>query len=121
MSRNDGKRRFERIQPALTLKRVTHSSARQAVEVASKKLGEHLIMAAAATIEDFPGAFSEMSRERVDGFLVIAFPIATLRRESLAQLALQRRLPSVFGLKAIVQAGGLMSYGATLSIFGGAS
>src|SRR5215831_850608 len=112
MSRNDGKRRFERIQPALTLKRVTHSSARQAVEVASKKLGEHLIMAAAATIEDFPGAFSEMSRERVDGLLVTGYPIATLGRELLAQLALEHRLPCEFTFKPNAQAGGLMSYGA---------
>jgi ABC-type uncharacterized transport system substrate-binding protein len=63
----------------------SHSTARQAGGAASKKLGVQLIMVAIATIEDFPGAFSEMSRERVDGFLVIASPIATLRRESLAQ------------------------------------
>jgi hypothetical protein len=46
------------------------------VEVASKKLGEQLIMEAAATIEDFAGAFSEMSRERVAGILVIGSPRA---------------------------------------------
>jgi putative ABC transport system substrate-binding protein len=90
----------------------SHSPARQAVEAANKTLGVQLIMVAAATIEDFPGAFSEMSRERVDGFLVIQSPIATLGRELLAQLALQHRLPSVSGFKVNVQAGGLMSYGA---------
>ena len=59
----------------------SHSPARQAAEAAGKKLGVQLIMVAARMVEDFAGAFSEMSRERVDGFLVIASPITTVGRE----------------------------------------
>jgi putative tryptophan/tyrosine transport system substrate-binding protein len=91
---------------------LSHSPARQTVEAAGKKLGLQLIMVAAGTVEDFAGAFSEMSRERVDGFLVIASPLTTFGREPLAQLALEHRLASVFSFKPSVQAGGLMSYGA---------
>lgn len=90
----------------------SHLPARRAVGAAGKKLGVQLIMVAARTVEDFAGAFSEMSQERVDGFLVIASPVTTLGREPLAQIALEHRLPSIFSFKVNVQAGGLMSYGA---------
>jgi putative tryptophan/tyrosine transport system substrate-binding protein len=69
-------------------------------------------MIAAGMVEDFAGAFSEMSREGVDGFLALGSPVTTLGREPLAQLALKHRLPRIFSFKVNVQAGGLMSYGA---------
>jgi len=92
----------------------SHSPARQAVETAGKKLGVQLIMVPVGTVEDLAGAFSEMSRERVEGFLFIPSPIAILGRESLAQLALEHRLPGIFSFKQSVQAGSLMSYGADI-------
>jgi putative ABC transport system substrate-binding protein len=71
-------------------------------------------MVAARTIEDFVGAFFQMKRERVDGFLVISSPLANFGRELLAQVALEHRLPGMFPFKVNVQAGGLLSYGADL-------
>jgi putative ABC transport system substrate-binding protein len=39
-----------------------------------------------------------------------AAPFFTIQRLQIAELALKYRLPSVFGNRAIVEAGGLMSY-----------
>ena len=59
---------------------------------------------------DFDGAFATMARERVDGFFVAASTLTRVERVPLAELALKHRLPSMFGTRENVEAGGLMSY-----------
>ena len=56
-----------------------------------------------------------MSREGVEGFLVVASPVTFSQRAQLAELALAHRLPGMFGSKENVEAGGLISYGADLN------
>jgi putative ABC transport system substrate-binding protein len=90
----------------------SHQVALQAVETAGEALGVQLVEVPAQTADDFEGAFSTMSREGVGGLLVVASPLAASQRASLAALALKYRLPGMFGDKAEVEAGGLMSYGA---------
>jgi putative tryptophan/tyrosine transport system substrate-binding protein len=90
----------------------SHRPAVQAVETAGEKLGVQLVMVPGRTVEDFEGAFSTMSREHVGGFLVVSAPLFISHRARLAELALKHRLPSMFGTKENVEAGGLMSYGA---------
>jgi putative tryptophan/tyrosine transport system substrate-binding protein len=65
-------------------------------------------------VDDFEGAFSTMSAARVAGVLVVASPLFTSQRVRVAELGLKHRLPSMFGTKLEVEAGGLMSYGADL-------
>jgi putative ABC transport system substrate-binding protein len=91
---------------------LSHQVALQAVETAGETLGVQLVEVPAQTADDFEGAFSTMSREGVGGLLVVASPLAASQRASLAALALKYRLPGMFGDKAEVEAGGLMSYGA---------
>src|SRR5262245_16434961 len=90
----------------------SHRPAVQAVEAAGEKLGVQLLMVTARTVEEFDGAFATMTRERVDGFLVVASPLSVSQRAPLAELALKHRLPGMFGTKENVKAGGLMSYAA---------
>jgi putative ABC transport system substrate-binding protein len=90
----------------------SHPPAVQAVEVAARKLRVQLLKAPAQTGEDFNGAFKTMIRERVDCFLVVGSPLSQSYRFALADLALKHRLPGMFGTRAYVEAGGLMSYGA---------
>jgi len=52
-----------------------------------------------------------MTREGVGGVFVVPSPLTILERASLGELALKHRLPTMFGAKESVQAGGLMSYG----------
>jgi len=91
----------------------THPRAVNAV--AGEKLGVRLHLVPIATVDDFDGAFVSMSREGVEGFLVVASPVTFSQRARLAELALAHRLPGMFGSKENVVAGGLISYGADLN------
>jgi putative tryptophan/tyrosine transport system substrate-binding protein len=51
-----------------------------------------------------------MAQQNVDGFVVIASSLTFSRRVLIADLAIEHRLPSVFGATDNVRAGGLMSY-----------
>jgi putative ABC transport system substrate-binding protein len=93
----------------------SHGPAVRAVEAVGEKLGVQLLLVPARTVEEFDGAFSTMTRERMGGFLVIASPLSFSQRAPLAELALKHRLPGMFGSRENVEAGGLMSYGADLN------
>jgi ABC-type uncharacterized transport system substrate-binding protein len=101
-----------RIGVLFSLTAPSHRPALQAIETAGQKLGIQLHMAPVRTAEDFDGAFAMMARERVGGFLVVASPLSQTQRAPLAELALNHRLPGMFGAKESVEAGGLMSYSA---------
>jgi len=90
----------------------SHGPALKAIKVAGEKLGVQLNMVPVRTVEDFEGVFSEMTQKRVDGFLVVASLLSYSQRTSLAEFALNRRLPGMFVRKENVEAGGLMSYSA---------
>jgi putative ABC transport system substrate-binding protein len=88
----------------------SHRPTLQAAEAAGTKLGVQLLMVPARAVEDFEGAFATMARERVGGFFVAASTLNYSQRTLLAELAVKHRLPSMFGTRENVEAGGLMSY-----------
>ena len=65
---------------------------------------------AARNVPEFEGAFATMTGERASAVLVLTSPVFDSR--PLADLALKHRLPSMFGFREAVEAGGLLSYGA---------
>jgi putative tryptophan/tyrosine transport system substrate-binding protein len=93
----------------------SHKPALQVLEAAAEKGGVQLVSLPTRTAEDFDGAFSTMTRERLGGILILASPLSYVQRNRLAELTLKHHLPGMFGLKANVEAGGLMSYGADLN------
>jgi putative ABC transport system substrate-binding protein len=92
----------------------SHAPVVQAVEVVGAQLGVALHPVPVRTIEDFDGAFATLARERVGGVFVHGSALTASHRVRLAALALQHRLPSMFGVRESVEAGGLMSYAADL-------
>jgi len=90
----------------------SHRPVLKAIEAAGEKLGVQLDLMPVQTVEDFEGTFSAMTQKRVDGFLVVASLLSYSQRTTLAELALNRRLPGMFGRQENVEAGGLMSYSA---------
>jgi putative ABC transport system substrate-binding protein len=52
-----------------------------------------------------------MAREHAQAALVIASAFALAERQRMAELAVRYRLPTMFGQREVVEAGGLMSYG----------
>ena len=81
-----------------------------AVEAAGQKLGVQLRPMPVRTVEDFEGVFAAMSQEQVDAFFDISSPLTYSQRVRFAEIALEHRLPGMFGLTANTEAGGLMSY-----------
>ncbi len=88
----------------------SHGPGLKAVEVAGPSLGLRIQSVAVRTATEYDSAFSAMARERADGVLVLSTPLYIAGANRLAELALTHRLPSLFGPKHHVAAGGLMSY-----------
>jgi ABC-type uncharacterized transport system substrate-binding protein len=64
---------------------------------------------------DFDAAFQPLVRERVDAILVTTDPIFESQRNRIVALAAQRAVPTIYALREYAVAGGLMSYGASIS------
>jgi putative ABC transport system substrate-binding protein len=63
-----------------------------------------------------PDAFDAAVRQRADGIFVLPDePFFFARRADIVALADRYRLPSFYGVREFVDAGGLMSYGESLS------
>src|ERR1700722_12565178 len=60
-------------------------------------------------------AFEIISAERIGALLIGGDPFWTVRRFQLAVLAERGALPAISAVREIVEAGGLMSYGANVS------
>jgi len=103
---------------APTLRRVAvlshppyHTNAMQLkeAEVAARTLGIQLEPILIRDADDFEAAFKAV--HGTDGLLVPDMPFFNTHRARVAELAARNRLPAIYGLRSIVDAGGLMSYG----------
>ena len=63
---------------------------------------------------DFEGAFRAAAQGRVGALLVLNSPIIFQGRAQIIELAAKSRLPTMSGIQGFAEAGGLMSYGASL-------
>jgi putative ABC transport system substrate-binding protein len=83
--------------------------------VVAPRLGLQLRVLEARRPDDFDGAFAAMSKEGLAGLLVVTDPMFISNRTRLAELALKHHMPSIHGVRAYVEAGGLMSYGPNIA------
>jgi putative tryptophan/tyrosine transport system substrate-binding protein len=93
----------------------SHPPAVQAIKDAGEKLGLTLRLVPAGAAEDFDSALASMAAEQVSAVLALGSSLVFSYRAHLAELALKHRLPSMFGQREPVEAGGLMSYAADLN------
>ncbi len=89
----------------------SHTPGLKALEEAARPLQLQLQTVVARTGADLESAFSAMARAHAQAVLVIPFGTYTAERQRMAELALRHRLPTSFGVRDHVEAGGLMSYG----------
>ncbi len=92
----------------------SHVRELRAVEAAARPLRLQLQRLDARSPEDFDRAFAAMARERADGLLVPTDSMFTIHRARLAELAATHHLPTMYGIREFVVAGGLMAYGVNL-------
>jgi len=91
-----------------------HAIQRKGAEAAAAALAIELVPIAITSPDELEGAFQSLARERVSGVLVLQDPMFLDERRRIAVLAMAARLPTMFGFREHVQAGGLMSYGIDL-------
>jgi len=83
-------------------------------ETAARTLRVQLQLLGVGAANDFDGAFSSMSRDRADALLVFPSPMLYLEHRRIVDLVTKIRLPAVYPWREAVDAGGLMSYGASI-------
>ena len=88
---------------------------RKEVESAARKLGLSLKTVEARGRNEFEGAFAAMARDGADAVVVLPDPVFFTARKQVVELATRYQLPAVYHAREVVEIGGLMSYGVSLS------
>jgi putative ABC transport system substrate-binding protein len=83
-------------------------------EAGARALGIELRAVAARDAADIDKAIGAIVNENADALMVLPDPMFITHRHRIVELTTRYRLPSTFGERGSVQAGGLMFYGASL-------
>ena len=95
----------------------THALFWAEAQSAAPRLGLQLQSVEVRTPDDLDGAFATIVRERSAAVVVLPDPLlAGFLRGRIAELATRNRLPAVYTFKEQAEAGGLLSYGPSLSV-----
>jgi putative ABC transport system substrate-binding protein len=92
-------------------------AAQQALELAeaARTIGRPVVLLNASTDAELDAAFATLARQRVAAMLVAADPFFDTRRDQIIAFAAQQKLPAIYHFREYAVAGGLMSYGVSLS------
>jgi putative ABC transport system substrate-binding protein len=92
----------------------THAVYLRNAETAAASFERKLVPVEVRLPDDLDSAFQTLVRERVDLLLVFPDAMFLTERRHIAALTAAARLPTMYGLREHVEAGGLMSYGIDL-------
>jgi putative ABC transport system substrate-binding protein len=84
-------------------------------EAAAQQLGINLESVEARGLDDFDVAFASAMKTHAGALVVLSAPIMTIYAGRIAELALNNSLPTISNASQLPKAGGLMSYGPSLS------
>ena len=93
---------------------MAETTVRDAKAVA-RALGLQIQLLNVSTIREIDAVFSTFAHERPDALFIAGDPFLNSRRVQLAQLAAFHRLPATYALRDYAEAGGLMSYGPSIT------
>jgi putative tryptophan/tyrosine transport system substrate-binding protein len=85
------------------------------VQAAAQAIGMQLIVADVSSDRDIEPALAALVQRGVGALLVGAGGFMTSHRERIVALATRQALPAMYGLREFVAAGGLMSYGTSIT------
>jgi putative tryptophan/tyrosine transport system substrate-binding protein len=83
-------------------------------ETAARLLRIRMVVANANDPSEFERVFKNLVEQRIDALVAVDY-LVTLNRQQFAALAARFAVPVIYHLSEIVEAGGLISYGASLS------
>jgi putative ABC transport system substrate-binding protein len=81
-------------------------------EASARVLGVRLQTLEARVPQEIDSAFAAMTKERAGALVVLTDAIFMNQRRQIAELAAERRLPAVYGVREHAEAGGLIVYSA---------
>jgi putative ABC transport system substrate-binding protein len=81
---------------------------------AASALGQKIIVTEAATAAEFDFAFEKFIRSQCKALVVAGSPMFNSERRSLVGLAAKHNIAAIYDVREHVEAGGLISYGASL-------
>ncbi len=84
-------------------------------QVAARALGLQLLVVNAGSERDFDTAFTTLVENRIEALLIVGNALFTSQRYRLVAVAARYALPTIYPLREFVAAGGLMSYGGSLT------
>ena len=82
---------------------------------ASFKIGQQLIVLDVGSDRDIENAFATLVQRGAGAALIGAGPFLTSHRQQLVALAARSKLPTMYPLREYIAAGGLISYGASIT------
>jgi putative tryptophan/tyrosine transport system substrate-binding protein len=94
---------------------VAPAEVKEVLPVAARALGLTIQPWEVRDTDGFERVFAAMGKQHPDGLYVGGGPVMYGNRKRIAGFALKSRLPSMYGRKEAVDAGGLMSYGANIA------
>jgi putative tryptophan/tyrosine transport system substrate-binding protein len=89
----------------------------KSAQVSARNADFFLVPVEARNPEELETAFATLTNERVGALIMMSDGFFNAQRQRIVALALNNRVPTVFPQREYVQAGGLMSYGESLTEF----
>ena len=107
--------KLSRVGVLVTPTSTTYRTILESIEAAAQKTGVKTLVAEASSSQEIDNAFSMMVQEKADAVIVGNSSFFTQQRRQIAELALKYQVPSMFAIRANVEAGGLISYGQNIA------
>jgi putative tryptophan/tyrosine transport system substrate-binding protein len=107
--------KMSRVGVLVTPTSPTYRAISESIQAGAQSTSVKVQIAEARTPQEIETAFAMMAGESAGAVIVGAAPLFALHRTQIAQLAIKYKMPSIFGNRAYVEAGGLMSYGYKLT------
>jgi len=85
------------------------------LEQAARTIGRRVVVAKASDDEELNAAFALLLQQGIGALLVAADPYFDTRRDRIIAFAAQNRLPAVYHFREYAFAGGLVSYGPSIT------
>ena len=87
----------------------------QQIEEAARGIGQRIVIAKANNDDALESAFASLVQEGVGALLVAADPYFDTRRDRIVAFAARQRLPAIYQFREYAVAGGLLSYGVSIT------
>ncbi len=85
------------------------------VEKAARTVNQRIVVATASNDEELTAAFEKLIAAHVGALLVAAAPFFDTKRDRIVNFAADQRLPAIYQFREYASAGGLLSYGVSLT------